>query len=457
MSYCLAIDIGASSGRHILGELDNGLLKIEEIYRFENGFIEENGTLVWDIETLVENVICGIKECKKIGKIPETVAIDTWGVDYVLMDKDGKEILPCVSYRDSRTATAVDEVFSLVSQEKLYSLTGIQTQPYNTIFQLYCDKKTGKLDGAKQILMMPEYLSYRLTGVMKNEYTNASTTGLVNAQTKEIDQEICKALGIDKEIFGELNLPSSYIGEFTDKIKETVGFNAKVIFCPSHDTASAVAACPINENSVFISSGTWSLVGTENLYPVTSKEAMDANFSNEGGINYRYRFLKNIMGMWLFQNIRKNLDKKYTYDEMMQMAMESNYDKLIDPTDDCFLAPINMVEAIRTYLGEPELPIADVLKSVYLSLATSYKNTVNEIETVAGKTIDEIAIVGGGSKDKYLNKLTKEYTKKRVKVGLTEGTAVGNLIAQLMYLDNTLTLENARKIIANTFKINEVD
>lgn len=457
MAYCLAIDIGASSGRHILGELKNGKLETMEVYRFENGFKEQDGTLIWDIEKLTADVIAGIAECNRLGKIPDTVSIDTWGVDYVLFDKDGKEILPCVSYRDPRTAGVPEEVFEIIPKEELYAKTGIQNQPYNTIYQLYCDKKSGKLEKAKRLLMIPEYLSYRLTGVMKNEYTNASTTNLVNAEEKVIDKDVCTALGIDPNLFGELNLPSTYIGNFTDEIKEQVGFDAEVIFCPSHDTASAVAACPIDENAVFISSGTWSLVGTENLYPVTTPEAMEANFSNEGGINYRFRFLKNIMGMWLFQNLRKNLDKKYTYDEMMNMAMESNYDKLIDPTAECFLAPENMIEAIREYLGEPELPIGDVLKSVYISLATSYKNTVEEIERVAGKKVDRIAIVGGGSKDKYLNQLTKKYTGKRVTVGPTEGTAAGNLISQLMYIDKDIDLIKARNIITNTFDIQEVD
>ncbi|MBO5211227.1 MAG: rhamnulokinase [Clostridia bacterium] len=455
--YYLAIDIGASSGRHILGEMKNGRLETTEVYRFENGFKEQNGTLIWDIEKLTSDVVNGIAECKKLGKIPETVAIDTWGVDYVLFDNENKEILPCVSYRDSRTAAAVNEVFAVIPKEELYAKTGIQTQPFNSIFQLWCDKKSGKLQNATRLLMMPEYLSYRLTGVMKNEYTNASTTGLVNAEDKTIDKDVCARLGINAEVFGELNLPSTYIGTFTEEIKEKVGFDAKVIFCPSHDTASAVAACPVDENSVFISSGTWSLVGTENLYPVTSSVAMEANFSNEGGINYRFRFLKNIMGMWLFQNIRKNLDKKFTYDEMMQMAMDSSYDKLIDPTDDCFLAPENMVDAIRTYLGEPELPIGDVLKSVYISLATSYKNTVEEIEQVAGKKVNRVAIVGGGSKDAYLNKLTKEYTGRRITVGPTEGTAIGNLIAQLMYVNKDIDLSSAREIVINTFDIQEVE
>ncbi len=456
MSYCLAIDIGASSGRHILGEYINGRLETTEIYRFENGFKNENGTLVWDIDSLTDSVIEGIAQCKKLGKIPETVAIDTWGVDYVLFDADGNEIRPCVSYRDGRTSGVPEEVFGIIPKEELYARTGIQTMSYNTIYQLYCDKKSGKLDKAARLLMIPEYLSYRLTGVLKNEYTNATTTNLVNAEAKKIDGVIMEKLGFPATLFGELCLPSTYIGGFTDEVRARVGFDSKVIFCPTHDTASAVAACPLDDNSVFISSGTWSLVGTENLYPVTSDAALAANFSNEGGINYRFRFLKNIMGMWLFQNIRKNLDKKYTYDEMMHMAEESDFKELIDPTDECFLAPENMMEAIRTYLGRPDLPVGDLLSSVYHSLAVSYKKTVEEIEAVAGKKINTIAIVGGGCKDKYLNRLTREYTGKRVTAGPTEGTAIGNLISQLMYLDSGLTLARAREIIINTFDIQEV-
>ncbi len=457
MSYCLAIDIGASSGRHILGEYKDGVLSCTEVYRFENGFENQNGTLCWNTEKLTESVIAGIKECKKLGKIPETVAIDTWGVDYVLFDKDGKEILPAVAYRDPRTANVAKELFEILPESELYSRTGIQKQDFNTIYQLWCDKKSGKMDKAERMLMIPEYLSYRLTGVMKNEYTNASTSNLVNAENKDWDSYIIEKLGYKKSLFGQLNLPGTVIGDFSEKIQNEVGFNAKVIFCPSHDTASAVAACPIDEKSVFISSGTWSLVGTENLYPVTTPDAMEANLANEGGINYRFRFLKNIMGMWLFQNIRKNLDKKYTYDEMMYMAMESDFTEKIDPTADCFLAPDNMIEAIRTYLGKPDLPTRDVLSSVYHSLANSYDITVKEIERIAGKTVDTISIVGGGCKDKYLNQLTKQYTGKRVTAGPVEGTAAGNIISQLMYLYPELDLLKAREIIKNTFSISEVE
>ena len=456
MSYCLAIDIGASSGRHILGSYQNGKIALEEIYRFENNICEENGTLCWDIAHLASEVKAGLKMCGEIGKIPETVAIDTWGVDYVLLDKDKKEILPAVAYRDSRTDAAIEEFHKTISKKDFFARNGIQPIPFNTIYQLYCDKKSGKLQNAAHCLMIPAYLSFKLTGETKNEYTNLTTGALINAETKAVDKDLLKELGIDSAIFGEICLPCQKIGNLSEEVKTEVGFDTTVIFCPSHDTASAVAACPTSDDGMYISSGTWSLVGTENLYPVLSEEALNGGFTNEGGINFRYRFLKNIMGMWLFQNIRKNLDKKYTYDEMMEMAKQSSYTKLIDPNAKEFVAPKNMIEAIREHLGEKDLPIGDVLKSVYLSLANSYKAAAETIENVCGKKIDLINIVGGGSKDAYLNELTKQITGKRVLTGPTEGTATGNLIAQFMYLDKSLTLEKMREAVKASFDIREV-
>ena len=355
MKYCLAVDIGASSGRHILGHLEDGILKLEEIYRFENNIKEENGNIIWDIAHLVDEVKQDIKQCGVIGKIPETVAIDTWGVDYLLLDENKKEILPAVAYRDSRTNGIPEEIDKIIPRVELYKRNGIQPINFNTIYQLYCDKKSGKLENAKHFLMIPEYLSFKLTGVLRNEYTNATTGALVNAETKQRDDELLEMLGIKTEIFEDLSLPGTVVGGFSEEMKEFAGFDATVILCPSHDTASAVAACPVGDNGVYISSGTWSLIGTENMYPVLSEEAMNGGFTNEGGINYRYRFLENIMGMWLFQNIRRNLDKKYTYDEMMNMAMESDFTEQINPNAKEFVAPENMIEAIRTYLGKPEL------------------------------------------------------------------------------------------------------
>lgn len=455
-TYYLAVDIGASSGRHILGYIESGKLCLEEIYRFDNSIENHNGTLIWDIDNLVRQVKAGIKKCKEIGKEPKTIAIDTWGVDYVLLDENKKEILPAVSYRDGRTNDAAKEANGIISQEELYKKTGIQKQSFNTIYQLYCDKKSDKLKGAKHFLMMPEYLSFKLTGQIRNEYTNATTTNLVNAESKEWDKEILDILSLSKDIFCDLSLPGTVVGNFTEKIKNEVGFDSTVILCPSHDTASAVAACPIDSESVYISSGTWSLIGTENTEPVLTEKALKANFTNEGGIEYRFRFLKNIMGMWLFQNIRKDTNKKYTYDEMMQMAMESGFKEKIDPNADCFVAPENMTDAVRVYLKKPNLPLADVLSSVYHSLAQSYKKAVEEIESISGKEIKSIHIVGGGSKDKYLNKLTAEYTGKKVYTGLMEATATGNILSQIMY-DKKISLAEAREIIKATFDIKEAN
>ncbi len=456
MHYCLAIDIGASSGRHILGYLENGILKEEEIYRFENNIVNQNGTLVWDIEHLEKEVKAGLRVCGKLGKIPTTVAIDTWGVDYVLLDEEKAVISPAVSYRDGRTNGIPEEIDKIIPREELYKRTGIQPINFNTIYQLCCDKKSGKLERAKHILMMPDYLSFCLTGVIKNEYTNATTGVLVNAESRKLDRELLELLGIKSDIFKELSLPTEIVGNLSDSVKEEIGFDTTVILCPTHDTASAVAACPVGDNGVYISSGTWSLIGTENMKPILNKEALDGGFTNEGGINYRYRFLENIMGMWLFQNIRRNLDKKYSYDQMMNMAMESDFKELIDPNAKDFVAPENMIEAIRNYLGKPDLSIKDVLSSVYHSLANSYNEAVKTIERVSGKQIDLINIIGGGSKDGYLNRLTREYTGKCVLAGPTEATATGNLIAQFMFADKDLKLEDLREIVKKSFEITEV-
>ena len=288
---------------------------------------------------------------------------------------------------------------------------------------------------------------------MKNEYTNATTAGMVNALTHEWDSEIIDMLG-NNELFKPLSVPKTYVGNFIEDMQKYCGFNSKVILCPTHDTASAVAGCPLNDNSLYISSGTWSLIGTELTTPILTEQSRKLNFTNEGGIDYRFRYLKNYMGMWLFQNIRKNLDKKYTYDEMMHMAQSSEYVAYFDVNDESLVAPDNMLTAINNLIGN--LPLADTLNCVYHSLAKSYKNAVEEIEKITGKTIDSIFIVGGGSKDKYLNSLTAKYTGKKVYVGLSEATATGNLITQIM-ADSGMNLADARKLVFNSFSITEVN
>ena len=455
LTYYLAIDIGASSGRHILGSIADGKLVLEEIYRFENGMQNSENGLVWDIEHLTSEVINGIAKCSEIGKIPSSVAIDTWGVDYVLLDGEKQVISPVYAYRNSRHAGVQKLADFPLTFEELYKKTGIQHFDFNTVYQLYCDAKCGRTDKAKHFLMIPDYLSYRLTGVMKNEYTIASTSAMANATTKEWDGEIIEKLGINKDIFLPLSAPGEVVGDFTEEVAKKVGFSSTVILAPSHDTASAVAACPLNDKSAFISSGTWSIFGTENTYAVTSDAAMEENFSNEGGIEYRFRFLKNIMGMWLFQSVRRNLDKKYTYDEMMQMAMESRFDKTINVNDRSLVAPESMIKAVNKLAGDENLPIGDTLSCLYHSLASMYANCVSAAEKIAGKSIDNIFIVGGGSKDAYLNSLTKKYTGKKVVIGLSEATATGNLASQIMR-DKGIGIDDVREIIKNSFNIREI-
>lgn len=449
-TYYLAIDIGASSGRHILSHIENEKLVLEEIYRFENNLVADENGLIWDIESLFSNVLNGIKKCKEIGKIPKSIAIDTWGVDYVLLDENKQEIKPCYCYRDSRTNAVIDEVESLVPPARLYEKTGIQKQNFNTIYQLYADKKCGRLQNAKYFLMMPEYLSFKLTGEIKNEYTNATTTGLVNAKAKTWDTDIIYALGLTEVLLPPLSLPSSLVGELSDDIQKAVGFNSAVLFAPSHDTASAVCACTMTDNDLYISSGTWSLIGTEITEPILNDNARQLNFTNEGGIDYRFRFLKNYMGMWLFQNIRRNLNKSTTYDEMMSLAKNCSEYKYFDVNDSTLVAPKNMIDAIGKLIGSDDLGL--ILNSAYHSLAKSYSEAVTEIEAVTGKQFDAIHIVGGGCQDKYLNALTRDYTGKSVTAGPIEATATGNIVSQIMH-DKKISLAAARDLIKNSFDI----
>ncbi len=456
MNYHLSVDIGASSGRLILGYISNGKIITKEIYRFENNLRVTDDGLVWDIENLVQKVLFGIKKCKDLGFIPSTVAIDTWGVDYVLFDKSNKEILPVYCYRDNRCKKGVDEVEKIIEPEFLYKRTGMQKQNFNTVYQFMCDKKSGRLDKAEKFLMIPDYIAYRLTGKFINEYTNASTTGLVNATTKKWDEEIINKLDYPTRLFGELTEPCEKIGSFTDEIKEYAGFDCTVVTCPTHDTASAVAASPLEKNSLYISSGTWSLIGMEIDKPVLNEHAMRNNFTNEGGINGTVRFLKNYMGMWLLQNIRRNLGNMMTYDELMYLAESVKKYEFINVNSPEFTAPENMIAEIKKFLGNENTDLSVVLNSVYHSLAKSYSVAVKEIEGITGKTVSSIHIVGGGCLDKYLNMLTARYTGKPVTAGPAEATSLGNLLSQFIYSGECKDLSSARKLIIESFNISEV-
>ncbi|SEK55653.1 rhamnulokinase [Pseudobutyrivibrio ruminis] len=456
VNYYLAVDIGASSGRHMLAHLEDGKVVLEEIHRFSNGMIEVDGHKRWDIEELFRQIIIGLKKCKELGKIPTSMGIDTWAVDYVLLDENDNVVRPCFGYRDSRTAGMDEEVYKIIPEDKLYERTGIQKAIFNTIYQLMADKKAGYLKAAKSFLMVPDYLHYLLTGVKSNEYTNCSTTQLLNPDTKEWDYELIEMLGFNKDLFGEIKQPGAYIGTFTDSVKAEVGFDCKVVLPPTHDTASAVFAVPnTSDNVLYISSGTWSLLGSENMNAICTKEAMEANFTNEGGYDGRFRFLKNIMGLWMIQSVRNELiaaGQEYSFAELCEMAEAADIDSIVDANDEVFLAPASMINAVKDYCKNqgqkvPETP-GELAKVIYQSLAVCYKMACYEVEKITGKYFNIINVVGGGSKAGYLNKLTAETTGKTVVAGPSEATALGNIGAQMVAAGEVAGLKEFRKLLA---------
>lgn len=437
----MAIDIGASSGRHIVGWCDNNEIKTDEVYRFPNGMKTQNHHLVWDVKNLFDNVKRGIKAAfKKYGQI-KSLAIDTWGVDYVLLTKSGN-LPPCFAYRDNRTAAIIDEVHSLIPFEELYEKTGIQFQPFNSIYQFYEDKKRGRLDLATDFLMIPEYLNYMLTGVKMHEYTNATTTGLINAETKVYDKEIISELGLPSHLFGKLYQAGTSVGMLKPEIARVVGGQTEVILCASHDTASAVEGIPMTENSPYISSGTWSLFGLKVDKAITNENSRKANYSNEGGVGYM-RYQKNIMGMWVVNRLRDEICPAKPFFQLEEEARHSDFNNYVDINDKSFLAPNSMKAAFDNWFVRENagcVPKAcqnapqtesDYFRCAFISLAISYKNALKELTQNCGKTFDSLYIVGGGAKNSLLNELTEQVCKIKVKAHPIEATAIGNLKIQI--------------------------
>lgn len=459
--YYLAIDIGASSGRHILGSLEDGKLILEEIFRFKNGAVQKDGKLVWDDKSLFLSIVDGLKKCKEIGKIPCSIGIDTWGVDYALLDENDNLIDCIFSYRDDRTQKYIDELHSIVSEREIYERTGIQKQVFNTIFQIYCDKKSGKIEKAKTFLMMPDYLHFLLTGVKKNEYTNASTTGLLNAKDRTWDFELMKKLGIKTDIFQPLSLPGSKVGPLKKEIVDIVGFDADVVLPATHDTASAVMAVPNEKMPLYISSGTWSLMGIETPNENTSEIASESGFTNEGGYNKSIRFLKNIMGLWMIQCVKKEYDDKYSFVDFADLAREvKDFDSIVDVNDLSFFAPDSMIKAIKDYCAKTnqKVPntVGEIALCIYQSLAACYKKAVEQIEEISGEKFDSINIVGGGCQNSLLNEYTAKFTGRKVVAGPVEATATGNLLAQMIACGEISSLIEGKKIIRDSFEIKDI-
>ncbi len=459
--YFLAIDIGASSGRHILGSINNGTLELEEIYRFSNGAVEKGDKLVWNDKALFASIIEGLKKCKELGKIPESVGIDTWGVDFALLDENDELIGEVYSYRDARTQPIMDELHGIISEDELYARTGIAKQVYNSIYQLYADKKSGKMEKAKTMLFVPDYLHFLLTGKKTNEYTIASTSGLINAKDKSWDYEIIDKLGLKRELFNELSLPGTVLGKIKPEIIEEIGYETTVCVPCCHDTGSAVLAVPSNDEPLYISSGTWSLMGIETKTPITTKEVKEEGFTNEGGYDKTVRLLKNIMGLWMIQCVKKEYNDKYSFTDFVDEANKvKESPSIVEVNDMSFFAPKSMIKAVQDYCKNtnqkvPE-SVGEIVLTIYASLAKCYNEAVKGIESISGKTFNEIHIVGGGSQNLLLNALTAKYTGKKVVAGPTEATAIGNIVCQMLASGEIIDVKTAKEMIKKSFDIKEI-
>ena len=460
--YYLAIDIGASSGRHILAEIVDGKIRLEEVYRFWNGMDNKDGSLCWDVDRLFREILTGLKKCKEIGKIPSYMGIDTWGVDYVLLDKDDNILGNTYGYRDSRTNGMDEKVYEMIPEEELYKRTGIQKAIFNTIYQLMDVKLNHPKDmeAAETLLFIPDYFNFKLTGTKVNEYTEASTGQLLNPETKDWDYELIDMLGYNRRMFCKVTKPGTKVGNFTETIQKEVGFDCEVILPATHDTGSAVLAVPTNDdNAIYISSGTWSLMGVERMEADCSLESMKQNFTNEGGYDYRFRYLKNIMGLWMIQSVKREFVEDLSFGEICARASKETITSIVDCNDDCFLAPKSMIQAVQDFCANTnqQVPktVGEIASVIYNSLAKCYGDTIEGLEKVTGKTYDRIHVVGGGANAGYLNELTAKYTQKPVYAGPTEATALGNLAVQMMYAGELGSLVEARNCIRNSFEIVE--
>jgi rhamnulokinase len=466
-NYYLAIDLGASGGRHILGHVEEGKLVLEEIYRFANAPEWQKGpdngeSLVWDTDKIYGEICAGIVKCGKMDKKPLSIGIDTWGVDYVLADRDGNVMRPAYAYRDGRTEPFIEKV---APYEDFYRITGIAPQPFNTIYQVMADKAAGRLDKAEHMLQLPEYFSALLAGNLAgkeyNEYTMASTTGLMDAGKKTWAEGIFKEFDLPLRLFKPVKEPPYDAGELNGALKREAGFSARVVMVASHDTASAVAT--VAEDALYISSGTWSLLGVYGE-PILNPVALNAGYTNEGAHNGRIRFLKNIMGLWVIQQVRHELDDKYSFAELEGMARETakHADEgwQINVNANEFFNPPSMIEAVQ---GEyrrggqkvPQSP-GELAYCVYTSLAKCYHDAIGDLEKITGKQYPSISIIGGGSKDGYLNALTADYTGKTVYAGPSEATALGNILLQMKQAGDPAVEKGFSELVKRSFDIKEL-
>jgi rhamnulokinase len=458
----IAVDIGASSGRVLSGKIirDNNSeskIQLDEIYRFENNMFSKNNHFFWDIDGLFNNIIKGLQEAKKIGIDHCTLGIDTWGVDYVIVDEAGIRIRDVYTYRDDRTATAIEDFQKIIPKEIMYRKTGIQFMQFNTIFQLFTDDKN-ELNKTYKILFIPDYLYFLLSGKYINEKTIASTGELLNLETMDFDDDLLKAAGLKRDQFAELVSPGTRLGKIKDELCTKYNLpDCELIISASHDTASAVLGVPyINEKTAYLSSGTWSLMGLEKKMPVNNKLALECNYTNEWGAYDTYRFLKNCTGLWMIQEIRRNCDCKYNFEELAEEAKKGeSFKYYLNCNDKCFLKPDNMIDEIKKFCSRtgqsiPE-SIADITRAVFDSLALSYRQNLEEIEKITGDSIDLLNIVGGGVKNKFLCQTTSNVLERPVMAGPVESTALGNIAVQMISSGELNNIEEVRNLIKRSF------
>ena len=489
-----AVDIGASSGRVVVGFVEDGLIRLEEVHRFDNRQVRRNGHDCWDVELLSSELVRGLALCKEAGFAPKSVGIDTWGVDFVLLDAEDNLVGDAVAYRDSRTAGMYEVADAIMAPEELYRRCGLQRQPFNTIYQLLALQREHpeQLEAADSFLMIPDYLNFLLTGEKAIEYTNASTTGLLNAETGAWDETVMEAFDIPRRLFRNVTHAGACLGPVRPEIARAIGYDTCVVLPATHDTGSAFLAVPACDlPAVFLSSGTWSLLGVENRSPLTTAAAYGENFTNEGGYHFRYRFLKNIMGLWMIQSIRRELngityvvDEKairkgrlHQYMRVEGLGQEVGFEDLIraadeaecagvqasivNVNDDRFLSPDSMIEEILEACEESGQAVpqtlGELMLCVYESLARCYRDAVEGLSSLAGHGYKSINIVGGGCRDGHLNRRTAEVCGLPVYAGPVEGTALGNLAVQMLADGVFPHLKAVRAAIAESFDVQKVE
>ncbi|AJO59501.1 rhamnulokinase [Bacillus subtilis] len=454
-----AIDVGASSGRIMVGELNEGKLDIQEIHRFANGFSQRDGHCLWDIDHLLKQILQGLQKVKTLGYEHCTVGIDTWAVDYVLLDEKGDRLREAISYRDRRTDHTIDKLEHTLSKAAIYQKTGIQFQPFNTIYQLF-EEDRELLKKTDKIMMIPDYLGYCLTGKAVTEITNASTTQLLNVSTGNLDPELLEAVSVLEQQFAPLTEPGCELGKLRNEWFPDYDLPVcKVMTVATHDTASAVIAAPgVNDGWAYISSGTWSLIGVENKTPIITDLALENNYTNERGANNTIRFLKNIIGMWVIQEVKQQLQADYSFQQLAEEAKKTEpFQQFINLNDKRFLNPENMIKEIQHYCGQTRQKIprtaGELACCIYSNLAIIYAIAIKELETITEKPIEQFHIIGGGARNDFLNQLTADMSGKAVYAGPIEATATGNLLMQMIAAKEVKDIKEARQVVRNSFPI----